>query len=123
MKRNDGKNSAPVDAVMGSAPSEPGYRDREPRRGRGAVGEARLGRIGGHHDDWAATRDAKFELYLAIEDIDHSRTKTKSPQANGICERSTRPCPTNLPLVPSAKKCTVRSMSRKLIWTRGPRVQ
>jgi integrase-like protein len=28
-----------------------------------------------------------FELYLAIEDIDHSRTKTKSPQTNGICER------------------------------------
>ena len=26
-------------------------------------------------------------LYLAIEDIDHSRTKTKSPQTNGICER------------------------------------
>ena len=23
----------------------------------------------------------------AIEDIDHSRTKTKSPQTNGICER------------------------------------
>ena len=27
------------------------------------------------------------ELYLAVEDIDHSRTKTKSPQTNGICER------------------------------------
>lgn len=27
------------------------------------------------------------ELYLALEDIDHSRTKTKSPQTNGICER------------------------------------
>jgi transposase InsO family protein len=27
------------------------------------------------------------ELYLAIEDIDHTRTKTKSPQTNGICER------------------------------------
>jgi transposase InsO family protein len=23
---------------------------------------------------------------LAVEDIDHSRTKTKSPQTNGICE-------------------------------------
>lgn len=29
----------------------------------------------------------EFELYLAIEDIDHSRTKTRSPQTNGICER------------------------------------
>ena len=27
------------------------------------------------------------ELYLAVEDIDHTRTKTKSPQTNGICER------------------------------------
>lgn len=29
----------------------------------------------------------EFELYLAIEDIDHTRTKVKSPQTNGICER------------------------------------
>lgn len=29
----------------------------------------------------------EYELYLAIEDIDHSRTKTRSPQTNGICER------------------------------------
>jgi rhamnogalacturonyl hydrolase YesR len=26
-------------------------------------------------------------LYLAIEDIDHSKTKARSPQTNGICER------------------------------------
>src|SRR6516225_4913554 len=29
----------------------------------------------------------QYELYLAIEYIDHSRTKTKSPQTNGIVER------------------------------------
>lgn len=29
----------------------------------------------------------EYELYLAIEDIDHSRTKTKSPQTSGICQR------------------------------------
>ena len=29
----------------------------------------------------------EYELYLAVEDIDRSRTKTKSPQTNGICER------------------------------------
>src|SRR5512147_2015288 len=29
----------------------------------------------------------EYELYLAVENIDHSRTKTKSPQTNGICER------------------------------------
>lgn len=28
-----------------------------------------------------------YELYLAIEDIDHTKTKAKSPQTNGICER------------------------------------
>jgi transposase InsO family protein len=29
----------------------------------------------------------EYELYLAVEDIDHTRTKVKSPQTNGICER------------------------------------
>lgn len=29
----------------------------------------------------------EYELYLAINDIDHSKTKAKSPQTNGICER------------------------------------
>lgn len=28
-----------------------------------------------------------FELYLSIEDIDHTKTKAYSPQTNGICER------------------------------------
>lgn len=27
-----------------------------------------------------------YELYLAIEDSDHSKTKAYSPQTNGICE-------------------------------------
>lgn len=29
----------------------------------------------------------EYELYLAVEDIEHTRTKTKRPQTNGICER------------------------------------
>lgn len=29
----------------------------------------------------------EFQLYLALEDIDHTKTKAKSPQTNGICER------------------------------------
>jgi transposase InsO family protein len=31
-----------------------------------------------HHD---------YQLYLAVNDIDHTRTKAQSPQTNGICER------------------------------------
>ncbi len=31
-----------------------------------------------HHD---------YELYVAVENIDHTRTKARSPQTNGICER------------------------------------
>jgi hypothetical protein len=31
-----------------------------------------------HHD---------YQLYLAINDIDHTKTKVMSPQTNGICER------------------------------------
>jgi transposase InsO family protein len=29
----------------------------------------------------------EYQLYLAVENIDHSRTRAKSPQTNGICER------------------------------------
>ena len=29
----------------------------------------------------------EFQLYMALEDIDHTKTKAKSPQTNGICER------------------------------------
>ena len=29
----------------------------------------------------------EYALYLAVEDIDHTKTKVKSPQTNGICER------------------------------------
>ena len=28
-----------------------------------------------------------YELFLAVNDIDHTKTKTKHPQTNGICER------------------------------------
>jgi hypothetical protein len=34
-----------------------------------------------------AREQHEFQLYLAIEDIDHTKTKAKSPQTNGICER------------------------------------
>lgn len=31
-----------------------------------------------HHD---------YQLYLALNDIDHTKTKARTPQTNGICER------------------------------------
>ena len=32
-------------------------------------------------------RADRYQLFLAINDIDHTKTKVKSPQTNGICER------------------------------------
>ena len=29
----------------------------------------------------------EYELYLSLEDIDHSKTRARHPQSNGICER------------------------------------
>ena len=38
--------------------------------------------------EYCGTHDRhEYELYLAVENIDHTRTKTKSPQTNGIVER------------------------------------
>src|SRR6201998_1024834 len=57
----------------------PFYDAREVRLSRGLHTRAR--------EDCAHPGDHEYELYLALEDIDHSRTKTKSPQTNGIVER------------------------------------
>ena len=38
--------------------------------------------------EYCGNREAhEYQLYLAVENIDHSRTRAKSPQTNGICER------------------------------------
>ena len=38
--------------------------------------------------EYKGTREHhEYELYLTIEEIDHTFTKAKSPQTNGICER------------------------------------
>jgi transposase InsO family protein len=38
--------------------------------------------------EYCGTREHhEYQLYLAIEDIDHTKTKARSPQTNGICER------------------------------------
>lgn len=33
------------------------------------------------------TESHDYELFLAVKDIEHTKTKTKHPQTNGICER------------------------------------
>lgn len=38
--------------------------------------------------EYCGTADRhEYQLYLAVEDIEHTRTKTRSPQTNGIVER------------------------------------
>ena len=47
------------------------------------------------------------QLYLAVEDVDHSRTKANHPQTNGICERfhkTLRDECYNLPVSPNPPK-------------------
>lgn len=39
---------------------------------------------------WHRGSESWSELSLALEDIDHTKTKAKSPQTNGICERFRR---------------------------------
>ena len=36
---------------------------------------------------WVKPENHAYQLYLAVEDIDHSRTRANHPQTNGICER------------------------------------
>jgi hypothetical protein len=43
-------------------------------------------------------------LYLDIENIDHTRTKARSPQTNGICERFNKTCRDELHSIAFRKK-------------------
>ena len=37
--------------------------------------------------EFCGTQSHDYELYLAVEDIDHSRTKTKSPQTTDVIDK------------------------------------
>ena len=37
--------------------------------------------------EFCGTQSHVYELYLAVEDIDHSRTKTKSPQTTDVIDK------------------------------------
>lgn len=58
----------------------------------------------------------EFQLYLAIEDIDHTTTKAKSPQTNGICERFHRTIQDEFYAIAFRKKVytTIEEMQRDL---------
>ena len=61
----------------------------------------------------------EYELYLAVEDVDHSRTKTKSPQTNGIVERFHKTVLNEFYRVAFRKRIYARSPSCKRISTSG----
>jgi hypothetical protein len=50
----------------------------------------KVGAVCGNSAHTDAPERHEYELYLAVENIAHTRTKVKSPQTNGIVERSTR---------------------------------
>lgn len=57
-----------------------------------------------------------YQLYLAVNDIDHTRTKAQSPQTNGICERFHRTVLNEFYQVAFRKKVytTIESMQEDL---------
>ena len=54
-----------------------------------------------------------YQLYLAVEDIDHSKTKARHPQTNGICERLHKTMKDEFYSVAFRKKYTTLSRSYK----------
>jgi transposase InsO family protein len=69
--------------------------------------------------EYCGTDAHEYELYLAVQDIDHTRTKAKSPQTNGICERFHKTVLNEFYRVTFRKKIYKRSMNYKPIWMRG----
>jgi len=61
----------------------------------------------------------EYQLYLAVENIDHSRTKAKSPPTNGICERFHRTLQEEFYSVAFRKKLYRAWRSCSLIWMFG----
>ena len=53
----------------------------------------------------------EYQLYLAVENIDHSRTRAKSPQTNGICERFHRTMQDEFYSVAFRKRASRRELS------------
>jgi transposase InsO family protein len=68
-------------------------------------GTEHFGRVE-HHD---------YQLYLAINDVDHTKTKAISPQTNGICERFHKTILNEFYQITFRKKSTLRWRNCKKI--------
>jgi transposase InsO family protein len=60
-----------------------------------------------------------YQLYLDLEDIEHTRTKVKHPQTNGICERLHRTIQDEFILLSLGKKFLARSRKYNWNWMNG----
>ena len=61
----------------------------------------------------------EYALYLDLENIEHTRTKTRSPQTNGICERFHQTIRTSSMGAPSAASSIIRWSSCRSASTHG----
>ncbi len=61
----------------------------------------------------------EYQLYLAVENIDHSKTKAYSPQTNGICDRFHKTILQGFYLVASGARFTAPSKSCRPISMTG----
>jgi hypothetical protein len=61
----------------------------------------------------------EYELYLAVEDVDHSRTRPRTRRPTESSSASTRPCWTSSTASPSESASTARSPNCRSIWTPG----
>ena len=60
-----------------------------------------------------------YQLYLAVEDIDHTKTKARSPQTTAFVSVSTKPSRTSSTTSPSARRFTALWKSCKPILITG----
>jgi transposase InsO family protein len=63
----------------------------------------------------------EYQLYFAVENIDHSRTKAYSPQTNGICERFHRTMQDEFYSMAFESGCMRLSRNFSRMWTLGSR--
>jgi transposase InsO family protein len=61
----------------------------------------------------------EYALYLDVENIEHARTKAKSPQTNGICERLNKTCKTSFIRLRFGKRFITAWMKYGLTWMNG----